>query len=147
MHLGHPLIFSHKDKKNKAFKFIHNTFIAKISTLKANKLNYAGRFQYIKSVLSSHPIYYMSIILFPKNFKEQINTIIRRFWWAGVKQENHTYPTIFRSWDDICKPPEQGGLGIRDMRLINNSLIIKSAWNIATNKKTFLQLFLRPNII
>jgi hypothetical protein len=42
MHLGHPLVFSHKDK-NKAYHFIHNKFIAKFSTLKANSLNHAGR--------------------------------------------------------------------------------------------------------
>jgi hypothetical protein len=47
--------------------------------------------------------------------------------------EEHTN-LAFRSWDDICKPPEQGGLGIRDTRLINNCFIIRSAWNIATNK-------------
>jgi hypothetical protein len=42
MHLGHPLIFSQKDK-NRAYNFIHNKFIAKFGTLKANKLNHAGR--------------------------------------------------------------------------------------------------------
>jgi hypothetical protein len=42
LHLGHPLIFSHKEK-NKAYKSIHNKFIDKFGTLKANKLNQAGR--------------------------------------------------------------------------------------------------------
>ena len=42
MHLGHPMIFSHRDK-NKAYNFIYNKFLAKFGTLKANKLNHAGR--------------------------------------------------------------------------------------------------------
>jgi hypothetical protein len=43
MYLGHPLIFfAHKDK-NRAYNFIHNKFIAKFGTLKANKNNNAGR--------------------------------------------------------------------------------------------------------
>jgi hypothetical protein len=37
MHLGHPLIVSHKDK-NKAYLFIHNKLFAKFANLKANKL-------------------------------------------------------------------------------------------------------------
>jgi hypothetical protein len=48
MHLGHPMLFSHKNK-NKAYHFIYNKFLAKFGTLKANKLNHAGRLQYIKS--------------------------------------------------------------------------------------------------
>ncbi|XP_021318754.1 uncharacterized protein LOC8083452 isoform X2 [Sorghum bicolor] len=42
IHLGHPIIFSHRDK-NKAYAFIYNKFLAKLTTVKANKLNHAGR--------------------------------------------------------------------------------------------------------
>jgi hypothetical protein len=49
MHLGHPMIFSHRDR-NKAYNFIYSKFHAKFGTGKANKLNHAGRLQYINSV-------------------------------------------------------------------------------------------------
>jgi hypothetical protein len=107
MHLGHPMIFSHRDK-NKAYEFIYNKYMAKFGTVKANKLNHAGRLAYIKSILASIPIYYMSTVLFSKTFIEKINTIVKRFWWAGVQEENTTSPIAYRSWDDICKPTEQG---------------------------------------
>jgi hypothetical protein len=142
MHLGHPMIFSHKDR-NKAYNFIYNKFLAKFGTLKANKLNHAGRLQYIKSVLSSIPVYYMSTVLFSKTFIQKINTIIKRFWWAGIQEEQSTTPIAYRSWDDICKTKEQGGLGIRDMELINKSLLIQSAWNVATNKNPFLSAIVK----
>lgn len=94
--------------------------MAKFGTIKANKLNHAGRLQYIKSILSSIPIYYMSTVLFSKTFIEKINTIIRRFWWwAGVQEEDTSSPIAYRSWDDICKPTEHGGLGIRDLQTVN----------------------------
>jgi hypothetical protein len=85
----------------------------------------------------------MSTILFSKTFIDKINTIIRRFWWAGVQEEHQTNPIAFHSWDDICKPPEQGGLGIRDMELINKSLLIHSAWNVAINKNPLLSTTLK----
>jgi hypothetical protein len=85
----------------------------------------------------------MSTILFSKTFIDKINSIIRRFWWAGIQEENNTNPIAFRSWDDICKPPDQGGLGIRDMEIINKSLIIQSAWNIANNKNPLLSATLK----
>jgi hypothetical protein len=137
MHLGHPMIFSHKDK-NRAYNFIYSKFYAKFATLKANKLNHAGRLQYITSVLSSIPVYYMSIVLFSKTCINKINSIIRKFWWAGVQAENPTNPIVFCSWDDICKHKKQGCLGIRDMELINKSLLIHTAWNIVTHKNPFL---------
>lgn len=74
---------------------------------------------------------------------KKINTIIRRFWWTGVQEEQETSPIAYRSWDDICKPTVQGGLGIRDMETVNKSLIIHSAWNIANNKNPFLTTILK----
>jgi hypothetical protein len=88
-------------------------------------------------------MYYMSTFLFSKTFIEKINTIIRRFWWAGVQEDNHTSPIAYRSWDDMCKSTKDGGLGIRDMQLINKSLILQSAWNVATNKNPFLSSILK----
>ena len=83
MHLDHPIIFNHNDR-NKAYEFIINKFKANLTTVKANKLNHAGRLTYIQSVLSSIPMYYMLTVLFSKTFIHRINAIIRRFWWIGV---------------------------------------------------------------
>jgi hypothetical protein len=71
IHLGYPLLFNHKDR-NRAYAFIINKFIAKLTTVKANKLNHAGRLTYINSDLASIPIYYLSIVLFFKDFIAKI---------------------------------------------------------------------------
>lgn len=142
MHLGHPIIFNHNDR-NRAYNFILNKFRAKLNTVKANKLNHAGRLAYIKSVLSSIPVYYMSTVLFSKTFVQQITAIIRRFWWTGIQEENQTTPIAYRSWDDICQTQENGGLAIRDLHTVNKSLIINAAFNIATNKNPLLAAVLK----
>jgi hypothetical protein len=54
-----------------AYDFILNKFKTKLTTLKANKLNHAGRLTYINSVLAYIPIYYMSTALFSKTFVEK----------------------------------------------------------------------------
>jgi hypothetical protein len=117
MHLGHPMIFSHKDR-NRAYNFIYSKFHAKFGTIKANKLNHADRLQYIKSVLSSIPVYYMSTVLFSKTIIAKINAIIRKFWWAGIQDENPTNPIA--------------------LELINKSLLIHTTWNIINNKNPIL---------
>jgi hypothetical protein len=93
IYLGHPLIFNHADR-SKAYVFIINKFRGKLTRLKANKLNHAGRLTYINSILASIPIYYMSTILFSKNFIEKITSIIS-FWVAG----NH--PTKSTFWASV----------------------------------------------
>ena len=119
IHLGHPLIFNHSDR-SKAYEFILTKFRAKLTTIKANKLNHASRLTYINSVMASIPIYYMSMVLFSKNFISKITSIIRKFWWAGVQEDNSTSPFHFRSWEDICQNKEKGGLGIRDLSTVNH---------------------------
>ena len=122
-HLGHPIIFNHNDR-NRAYNFIYGKFKGKLTTVRANNLNHAGRLTYIQSVLSSIPIYYMSTVLFSKSFLHKITAIIRKFWWTGIQEENHTNPIPYRSWEDICQSKDNGGLGIRDLETINRSLII-----------------------
>ena len=85
----------------------------------------------------------MSTVLFSNTFVEKINTIIKRFWWAGVQEDYDTSPIAYRSWEDICKPKEEGGLGIRDLKTVNKSLIIQSVWNVATQKNHFLSAILK----
>jgi hypothetical protein len=100
---------------------------------------------YSTSNLCFLPFLFITCLLFffSKTFIEKINTIIKRFWWIGVQEEQSTSPIAYRSWDDICKLKEEGGLGIRDMETINKSLIIHSAWNIANNKNIFLSDILK----
>ncbi|WVZ83225.1 hypothetical protein U9M48_030394 [Paspalum notatum var. saurae] len=141
-HLGHPLLFSYKDRAA-AYNFILNNFYAKISYLKANKLNHAGRLIYLRSVLASIPIYYMANILFPANFMHKIDSIMRNFWWAGVQDENSTHPIAFRSWDDICTPKVLGGLGLKKMSTVNRRLVLHSAWMIVNGKDPFLTSILK----
>jgi hypothetical protein len=80
--------------RNKAYAFVINKFRAKLTTIKANKLNHAGGLTYINSVLTSIPIYYLSIVLFSKTFIDKIIVIIKRFWWAGVQEDNASSPIL-----------------------------------------------------
>lgn len=105
-----------KRQNFRAYSFILQKFRAKLTGIKANKLNHAGRITYINSVLASIRIYYMQNILFSRTFteKKKINSILRCFWWQGIQDEDSSKPFHFRSWDDMCQPKSTGGLGIRN---------------------------------
>ena len=142
IYLGHPLLFRHSDRAQ-AYNFIINKFRAKLTKLKAAKLNHAGRLVYINSVLAPIPIYYMSTILFSNKFITKINSIMRKFWWAGVPDNNESAGLNLRAWKDICRPKKEGGLGIRDLGTVNKSLLLNAAWKVATGKNEFLSDILK----
>jgi hypothetical protein len=142
IHLGHPLIIPGKDR-NAAYNFVLDKFKFKLSTYKADHLSHAARLELIKSVFSSIPVYYMSNILFTKKFITKIRAIIRNFWWTGIRGETNSKSLCLRAWKDICSPKNEGGLGIRNLQAMNQSLILMTTWRITDNKENFLRLVLK----
>ncbi|WVZ63447.1 hypothetical protein U9M48_013078, partial [Paspalum notatum var. saurae] len=115
----------------------------KLTTLKADNLSHAGRLVYINSVLASIPIYYMTNILYPKNFLQKITSFLRNFWWKGNQSEAENTTICFRAWEDICQPKHLGGLGIKSISTVNKSLVTHSAWMIAAQREPFLSKVLK----
>jgi hypothetical protein len=90
-----------KDRAS-AYNFVFEKFRSKLSTYKADKLSHAARLELIKSVFASIPVYYMSNILFSKKFIAKLTSIIRNFWWTGVREETNSKNLCLRATKDIC---------------------------------------------
>lgn len=91
----------------------------------------AARLTLIKSVLSSLPVYYMSLYLMPITVAKQIDRMLRQFFWSDSvgKKKMHNV-----NWEGICCSKEAGGLGIKDTRLMNLALLHKWHWRFAIAK-------------
>jgi hypothetical protein len=63
----------------------------------------------------------------PMKVWKEVVKIQRTFLWGGLSKRNKT---CWVSWEDICKPKKEGGLGIRDLRLVNISLLAKWRWKL-----------------
>lgn len=64
---------------------------------------------------------------------KEINKLLKGFLWC---QGELTKGKAKISWDNICKPKDQGGLGIKYLQVWNEVLIMKHLWNIAAKKDT-----------
>ncbi|KAL0284382.1 UNVERIFIED_CONTAM: hypothetical protein Sradi_7200000 [Sesamum radiatum] len=89
-------------------------------------LSLAGRTQLIKSVLNSLHTYWASVFVLPKSIIKLIEGKMRSFLWTGSNRSGHAKV----SWAQVCKPTEEGGLGIRSVLLMNQALILKQVWRI-----------------
>lgn len=95
---------------------------AKLSNWKGKLLSQVGRTVLAKSVLSSIPIYSVSTFKAPISVTNELDKIIRDFWWNhdGEERKLHTI-----HWDKICQHTYEGGLGLRKMRELNGALLAK----------------------
>jgi hypothetical protein len=88
-----------------------------------------GRKELINSTLSNSSIYHMSMFLIPKTNIKRMDKLGRTFFWQGgqLKKKYHLV-----RWTNICKNKKKGGLGIKDLRKMNVSLLCKWWWLLET---------------
>lgn len=99
----------------------------KLSTWKASYLSMRGRVTLIKAVLLNLPIYYFSLFKCLNSVIKRIERLQREFLWYGNSTQRK-YHLI--DWESICKPKEEGGLGIRPLKQMNQALWRKWLWRI-----------------
>ncbi|XP_074282741.1 uncharacterized protein LOC141607283 [Silene latifolia] len=103
--------------------------VQKIRNLGARKLSYAGRLVLVQSVLNTLYNYWASMFILPQGVINKIESICRNFLWDGGVDYKRT-PLI--SWEKICKPKIEGGLGLKQDTLWNQTAVGKLVWWIAS---------------
>ncbi|KAL0295091.1 UNVERIFIED_CONTAM: hypothetical protein Scaly_3110300, partial [Sesamum calycinum] len=86
----------------------------------------SGRLQLIKSVLSSLNTYWASAFILPKGVLKSLEKKMRWFLWHGTSGSGNAKV----AWGQICKPKEEGGLGIRSLISTNQALMLRQLWRI-----------------
>ena len=67
----------------------------------ANFLNYGGKLELVKSVLSSMPIFYMCTLEIPVSVKNQLNKYMRHCLWRRPDMEDKR-PALIK-WKTVCR--------------------------------------------
>lgn len=88
-------------------------------------MSFAGRVTLIKSVLSSLPIYYLSLFRLPNSVGKEIDKIQAAFLWGDSKVKKKVHLV---KWQDVTMDKKLGGLGIRNLKVVNNCLLAKWWW-------------------
>jgi hypothetical protein len=85
----------------------------------------------------------MSSILLNKKLIAKLTSIVRKFWWTGIQSDQNSKPLCLRSWDEICKPIKEGGLGVRNLYYMNLALIASSVWRVIKEPNSLLAAVLK----
>ncbi|XP_074278317.1 uncharacterized protein LOC141601910 [Silene latifolia] len=133
LYLGLPTEFG--SSKKEIFASIINKVCKRIFSWKNAFLSAAGRLTLICSVLSSLSLYSLSAFKMPVSVSSKIDSLISQFWWGGNQVGNgiHWCSKLFTHSSKV-----NGGLGIRNVGCVNQSLLAKIGWKIISNTDCLL---------
>ncbi|KAJ6822155.1 uncharacterized protein M6B38_389700 [Iris pallida] len=83
-------------------------------------LSFGGRIELIRSVISGITMFWSQSIQIPTATIRKVEVLCADFLWRGGM---HAI-----SWDQLCRPMEEGGVGLRPLRAIREAAGIKMAW-------------------
>lgn len=130
-YLGTPLL--HKRVTRGTYQFLLDTVQQRLSTWKMKTLNMACRVVLISSVIQSMPSYIMQTAKIPATTCDNIEKLARSFLWNNSGNANNMH---LLTWDKVCRPKVDGGLGFRHMRINNKAFLMKIAWSLIVDRDT-----------
>jgi hypothetical protein len=96
-------------------------------TWKASLLERSGRLILVNSTLVATPVYHMLSLDLPPWFFNCVNKLLRGFFWSAAMEARRGQCVV--AWDSICSPKHLGGLGVKNLRLLNLALRTRWRWH------------------
>jgi hypothetical protein len=94
-----------------------------LSGWRAVLLSAGGRLVLINAVLDALPTYAMAAMILPPPVIKALDALRRAFLWAATERVSGAQCLV--AWLDVCRPKEEGGLGIRSLHVQNRCLLTK----------------------
>ena len=129
-YLGFPII--HQGRVGNAYNFVVNKMQSKLAGWRSKLLSKAGKLVLVKSSATLVAEYYMQCQSLPIKVCNQIDKLIRNFLWGSTEEKRRLH--LVR-WETVTLPKELGGLGLHNMKDINNALLAKLCWRLACEQE------------
>lgn len=131
IYLGLPLPLEANPNRKSTWKPVTDRFKAKLASWKRRYVSFGGRIVLIKSVLCNLPIFFMSLFKIPEGVARIIEGIQANFLWAGSNLKRRLHLV---TWSKLTQGRGSGGLGIRNIREVNDTLLMKWWWRYGMEK-------------
>ncbi|KAJ6835850.1 uncharacterized protein M6B38_329970 [Iris pallida] len=83
-------------------------------------LSFGGRIELVRSVIAGIAMFWLQSIQIPSATIRKVEAICSNFIWRGGI---HAI-----SWDQLCRPREEGGVGLRPFQEVRKAACMKMAW-------------------
>lgn len=118
---------SHPKRRKAKYETVIERIKTRLSGWNTASLSMAGRITLVKSFTSSMALYPMQHDRLPSGVTSDIEKAQRSFIW-GEQEGSKKRHAI--NWNQLCKPKDVGGLGIRNLQLMNDAFLSKILWRM-----------------
>ena len=82
----------------------------------------------------------MSCFKLPDALCDELTSLIRNFWW-GQKEDERKIAWL--SWEKLCEPKCNGGMGFKQLKQFNLAILAKQGWRLQTNQNSLVYRVLK----
>ncbi|XP_047057289.1 uncharacterized protein LOC124663662 [Lolium rigidum] len=134
-YLGIPIHY--KKLKNSDWYPVETRFESKLGCWKGKLLSYGDRLVLINSVLTSLPMFMLSFLRIPVGVRKRLDFYRSRFFWQSDENKKKYRLT---KWNIVCRPKDQGGLGIEVLEIKNRCLLSKWLFKLLNENGVWQEL-------
>ncbi|KAG2705714.1 hypothetical protein I3760_05G069400 [Carya illinoinensis] len=110
----------------------------KIAGWKMKLLSAGGRTILLRHVLSSMATHLLAVLHVPNVVLLALNRLLSSFFWGDTTGKGKRKWVV---WRHICKPIQEGGIGIRDFGDIQKALHMKFTWKLLSGNSLWADFF------
>ncbi|WMV47891.1 hypothetical protein MTR67_041276 [Solanum verrucosum] len=103
----------------------------KLVNWRSQYLSLGGRVTQINSVFDAMPTYMMSLYPIHGKIIKKLDAIGRNFLWQGNGEGEKKHHLV--KWESVITSKKDGGLGIKNLKAQNKSLMLKWLWRLAAD--------------
>lgn len=141
-YLGMPLISTRLSDTD--CKPIIDRIKKKIQSWSSRTLSYAGRLQLVNAVIFPIQVYWSSILVLPVSILKKIDSLCLNFLWQSQEGKK---PMALVSWQQVCLPRNEGGLGVKQLKVWNKAALGKHIWNLNCKANSLWSSWLQANYL
>jgi hypothetical protein len=134
-YLGIPVHY--RTLRNAEWNPTENRFASKLGGWRSKLLSYGDRLVLINSVHTSLPMFMLSFLKIPVGVRKRLDFYRSNFFWQS---DEHKKKYRLSKWSILCRPKDQGGLGIEVLELKNKCLLSKWLFKILSEEGMWQQL-------
>ena len=94
----------------------------------------------IKAMAQAILAYTMRVFKLPDTLCDEMTSMVSSFWWG---QTNGRNKLAWLSWDKVCVPKFDGGLGFQNLKAFNLALLAKQGCRLQTNTHSLIHRVLK----